>query len=195
MKLIVGLGNPGSKYALNRHNIGFMALDAFAIGAGVTESQWKNEHKALTFKMRLGSESFLLSKPQTFMNLSGESVAPLMNYYNITLDELLIVHDEVDLPYGKMKFQRRRSPGGNNGIKSTHQHLGTDDYCRLRVGVGRPSNSKMSVADWVLQDFSKEEMKLMPDYLEVIGDAIESFVTMGFEKSATAFNSRQLEGT
>lgn len=195
MKLIVGLGNPGGKYALNRHNIGFMALDAFAMSAGGASVQWKNEHKALTLKVRAETDSFLLAKPQTFMNLSGESVAPLMSYYNITLDDLLIIHDEVDLPFGKMKFQRRRSPGGNNGIKSTHQHLGTDDYSRLRVGVGRPSNSNMSVADWVLQNFSKEEMNVMPDYLEQLCNAIESFVDLGFEKSATTFNSRQLEGT
>jgi len=192
MKLIVGLGNPGAKYALTRHNVGFMALDAFAHGAGASENQWKKEHKALTFKARMGSEAFLLAKPQTFMNLSGESVAPLMKYYDIALEDLLIIHDEVDLPFGKMKFQKKRSPGGNNGIKSTHQHLGTDDYTRLRVGVGRPSNTKMSVADWVLQNFSETEMKWMPELLDLIGDAMESFVHVGFEKSATAFNSKQL---
>lgn len=192
MKLIVGLGNPGPKYSLNRHNIGFMALDALARGAGVPDSQWKSEHKALTLKLRVDSESFLLVKPQTYMNLSGESVAPLMKYYNLTLDDLLVVHDEVDLPYGKLKFQRRRSPGGNNGIKSIHHMLGTDDYVRMRVGVGRPTNSHMSVADWVLQNFSDDEMKFMPDYLEMIGDAIESFIVQGFEKSATAYNSRYL---
>ena len=169
-----------------------MALDAFALGAGVSENQWKSEHKALTVKLRMESESFLLVKPQTYMNLSGESVAPLMKYYDVHLDELLILHDEVDLPYGKLKFQRRRSPGGNNGIKSIHHLLGTDDYVRMRIGVSRPPNTKMSVADWVLQDFSNEEMKWMPDYLEMIGDGIESFITQGYEKSATAFNSRSL---
>jgi peptidyl-tRNA hydrolase, PTH1 family len=127
------------------------------------------------------------------MNLSGESVAPLMKYYDVQLNDLLVVHDEVDLPFGKMKFQRKRSPGGNNGIKSIHQMLGTDDYIRLRVGVDRPPNPKMNMADWVLQNFSDEEMKWMPDYLDLIGDAIESFVNVGFEKSATAFNARQLK--
>ncbi len=193
MKLIVGLGNPGIKYSLNRHNIGFLALDAFAKGAGALENQWKSEQKAFTLKLRIENESFLLVKPQTYMNLSGESVAPLMKYYDVQLNDLLVVHDEVDLPFGKMKFQRKRSPGGNNGIKSIHQMLGTDDYIRLRVGVDRPPNPKMNMADWVLQNFSDEEMKWMPDYLDLIGDAIESFVNVGFEKSATAFNARQLK--
>lgn len=192
MKLIVGLGNPGGKYSLNRHNIGFMALDAFALGAGVSENQWKSEQKAHTLKLRIDGESCLFVKPQTFMNLSGESVAPLMKYYDVHLDDLLVIHDEVDLPFGKIKFQRRRSAGGNNGIKSIHHMLGTDDYVRLRVGVDRPSHSKMNLADWVLQNFSDQEMASMTDYLSLIGDGIESFVTKGFEKSATAFNNRSL---
>lgn len=192
MKLIVGLGNPGPKYALNRHNIGFMALDALAQAAGVSENQWKSENKAHTLKLRIDGEAFLLAKPQTYMNLSGESVAPIMKYYDIHLDDLLVIHDEVDLPFGKIKFQRRRSPGGNNGIKSIHHLLGTDDYVRMRIGVDRPPNPKMNMADWVLQNFSNEEMKWMPDYLEMINDGVESFITKGFEKSATAFNSRQL---
>lgn len=187
MKLIVGLGNPGPKYALTRHNIGFMALD-FVAESGGSSPHWKNELKALTHK----GGSSLLVKPQTFMNLSGESVAPLLKYYNLGLDDLLVVHDEVDLPFGKMKFQRRRSAGGNNGIKSIHQHLGTDDYVRLRVGVGRPSNPHVSVADHVLQNFSSEEMGHMSDYLQMIADGVESFIKLGFEKSATAFNNRQL---
>lgn len=192
MKVVVGLGNPGPKYALNRHNIGFMALDAFARGAGAPENQWKSEHKALTLKLRIEGEAFLFVKPQTYMNLSGESVAPLMKYYDIHLDDLLVIHDEVDLPFGKIKFQRRRSAGGNNGIKSIHHLLGTDDYVRMRIGVGRPPHPKMSVADWVLQNFSQQEMDLMGEYLDLIGDGIESFILKGFEKSATAFNNRSL---
>lgn len=193
MKLIVGLGNPGAKYALNRHNIGFMALDAYARSAGAFENQWKSEQKALTLKLRLKDENLLLVKPQTYMNLSGESVAPLMKYYDLDLNDLIVIHDEVDLPYGKIKFQRKRSPGGNNGIKSIHHLLGTDDYVRMRVGVDRPPNPKMNMADWVLQNFSDEEMKWMPDYLEMISDGIDSFATQGYEKTATAFNSRQLK--
>ncbi len=192
MKVVVGLGNPGPKYALNRHNIGFMALDAFARGAGAPENQWKSEHKALTLKLRIEGEAFLFVKPQTYMNLSGESVAPLMKYYDIHLDDLLVIHDEVDLPFGKIKFQRRRSAGGNNGIKSIHHLLGTDDYVRMRIGVGRPPHPKMSVADWVLQNFSQEEMDRMGEYLDLIGDGVESFILKGFEKSATAFNNRSL---
>jgi PTH1 family peptidyl-tRNA hydrolase len=192
MKLVVGLGNPGPKYSFNRHNIGFMALDAFAQGFGPASLSWKNEHKALTLKFAVEKEQVLLCKPQTFMNLSGESVAPLLNYYNLSLDDLIVLHDEVDLPFGRMKFQRRRSPGGNNGIKSIHHLLGTDDYVRLRLGVGRPPHPKMSMADWVLQDFSKEEMEWMPEYLEMIMDGLKSFLGSGYEKAATAFNNRAL---
>jgi len=169
-----------------------MALDAFAQGFGPASLSWKNEHKALTLKFAVEKEQVLLCKPQTFMNLSGESVAPLLNYYNLSLDDLIVLHDEVDLPFGRMKFQRRRSPGGNNGIKSIHHLLGTDDYVRLRLGVGRPPHPKMSMADWVLQDFSKEEMEWMPEYLEMIMDGLKSFLGSGYEKAATAFNNRAL---
>lgn len=191
MKMIAGLGNPGAKYVLTRHNIGFMALDALA-GAAGPQASWKSEHKAHTLKLRLGSESFLLVKPQTFMNLSGESIVPLMKYYEIQQKDLLVVHDEIDQPFGRMKFQIRRGAGGHNGIKSIHHHLGNDDYARLRVGVGRPSNDKMEVADWVLQNFSSEEMKSIPQFLDLIMDGIEYYIEFGFEKAATEFNSRSI---
>lgn len=191
MKLIAGLGNPGGKYALTRHNIGFMALDALAQSVGA-DSGWRSEQKAHTLKLKIGSESFLLVKPQTFMNLSGESIVPLMKYYDVPQTDLLVVHDEIDQPYGKLKFQIRRGAGGHNGIKSIHQHIGNDDYARLRVGVGRPSNEKMEVADYVLQNFSKEEMTSIPDFLNLIIDGIEFFVEKGFEKAASEFNNKSI---
>jgi PTH1 family peptidyl-tRNA hydrolase len=199
MKLIVGLGNPGPKYALTRHNIGFLAMDAFKEIHGDT-SAWKNEHKAETAKIRLGTEQILLAKPQTFMNLSGQSVVALMQFYQIPKENLLVVQDEVDLPFGGMKIVVKRGAGGHNGIKSVTELTGGDDYARLRLGVGKPPNfvddegkvtrSTMEVSEWVLNNFSKEEMKALPDFIEKASKAIEIFSTEGLQKALNQFNQK-----
>lgn len=134
MKLIVGLGNPGPEYALTRHNIGFLVVDAFN-EIHNNGGRWRSEHKALTSKLRLKDEQVLLVKPQTFMNLSGQAVSALLGFYNIPISDLLVVQDEVDLKFGEMKFVKKRGPGGHNGIRSVTEQLGTDDYARLRLGV------------------------------------------------------------
>lgn len=199
MKLIVGLGNPGAQYALTRHNIGFMAVDAFKEIHG-ENGGWRSEHKAETMKLRLGNEQVLLAKPQTFMNLSGQSVGALLQFYNIDPVDLLVVHDEVDLKFATMKFQVRRGHGGHNGIRNIHELLGSDAYARLKLGVGRPpqyvdddgkiTRPTMEVGDWVLKSFAKDEFKAMPDYLAKSCDAIESFIRDGVEKAATRFNQK-----
>jgi PTH1 family peptidyl-tRNA hydrolase len=137
MKLIVGLGNPGPKYLTTRHNIGFLFIDAIVMSLE-GKLQYKSEFKAETQKTKIAGEPVILCKPQTFMNLSGESVQPLLSFYNMTPDDLLVVHDEIDQPFGHLKFQTKRGHGGHNGIRNIHQMLGTDAYSRLRVGVGRP---------------------------------------------------------
>jgi len=199
MKLIVGLGNPGPKYALTRHNIGFLACDAFKEIHG-DGSPWKSEHKAETAKIRLGSEQVLLVKPQTFMNLSGQSVVAIMGFYQIPKENLLVIQDEVDLPFGGMKFVTKRGAGGHNGIRSVTELTGGDDYARLRLGVGKPPNfvddegkvtrSTMEVSEWVLNNFSKEEMKTLPDFIEKAAKGIEVFSTQGLQKALNQFNQK-----
>lgn len=191
MWLIVGLGNKGSKYLITRHNIGFMAVDAFAQAFG--QPPEKSEHKAITRRMRIDGEDVLLAKPQTFMNLSGESVQALSHFYKIPPENILVVHDDIDQGFGAVKFQKNRGAGGHNGIKSVTQMLGTNAYPRLKLGVGRPANSKMDVAAYVLQNFSDSEQSELSSFIEMSVEAIEAFIFDGFEKAANKFNSKKQE--
>lgn len=186
MHLIVGLGNPGSKYALNRHNIGFMACDYWLKSLGGAD--YREEHKALTKRFKLESHDVILAKPQTFMNLSGESVIALMNFYKIPKENLLVLHDEVDFAFGTIKIQHNRSPAGQNGVKSISQQLGHNEYARLRLGIGRPPHPDFALSDWVLGNFSKEENVHIEKYLEATSDAIECFILEGLNKASTNFN-------
>ena len=175
MHLFVGLGNPGSEYELTRHNIGFMLMDALAHSFG---TQYKSEHNGLTSKIK---SDILIVKPQTYMNLSGECVQPLMSFYKIPPENIVVCHDEVDIPFGRLKLQNDRSPGGHNGIKSIHQKIGSN-YKRLRMGVGRPSIPQMQVVDYVLQNFNPKELELMPDVLENSIETLLGLLDVGFDK-------------
>lgn len=186
MFLIVGLGNPGSKYAFNRHNIGFLACDYWL--KSLNGSDYREEHKALTKKFKLNDHDVLLAKPQTFMNLSGESVVAMMNFYKIPKENLLVIHDDIDLPFGTMKLQHNRGAGGQNGVKSISQLLGHSEYARLKMGVGRPSHPDFAVSDYVLGNFPKEEAAVLDRYLETAADAVESFILEGLNKASTKFN-------
>lgn len=202
MKLIVGLGNPGLRYQTTRHNIGFLFVDAL-VEVFIGKRDFKNEFNAETQKIKVGDEQVLLCKPQTFMNLSGEAVQPIMKFYNLELKDLLVVHDEVDQPFGQLKFQIKRGHGGHNGIRNIHQVLGSDDYARLRMGVGRPpvfvdndgepTGKTMEVADWVLQQFSKVEQQKIPDFLELGIQGVETWVPSGVSQAATQFNGKEVE--
>lgn len=187
MWLIVGLGNPGSKYLLTRHNIGFMAIDAYVKSLGNPPE--KSEKKSITYHCRLDDTKIILAKPQTYMNLSGDSVQELSQFYEIKPENIIVLHDEVDQPFGQMKIQRARGHGGHNGIRDLQEKLGVNTYQRIRLGVSRPPNPKQSVADYVLQNFNKTELEALPDFLNTAGDAIESLITIGFEKTATKFNT------
>lgn len=186
MFLIVGLGNPGNKYVMTRHNIGFMACDYWLKSLGGAD--WRDEHKALTKKFKFEGHEVLLAKPQTFMNLSGESVIALMNFYKIDHSKLLVVHDEVDFPFGTIKMQFNRSPGGQNGVKNITQMIGSQEYARLRMGIGRPADPRFNIADYVLGNFSKEEQINLDKILETAADAIESFIIDGINKASTKYN-------
>lgn len=190
MWLIVGLGNPGKKYLLTRHNIGFLAVDRFAKSLGVPEPT-REERKALVSKFRLGEEEIVLAKPQTFMNLSGESVQALIQFYKVELDHLIVLHDEVDLPFAQMKIQKERGHGGHNGVRDIHAKLGGNNYARIRLGVGRPPHPAMQVADFVLQNFNDSEMAELPDFLDRCGDAIQALIEEGFAKAAGKFNGKE----
>lgn len=186
MYLVVGLGNPGSKYSLNRHNIGFMACDYWL--KSLNGSDYREEHKALTKRFKLNDLDVILAKPQTYMNKSGESVISLMNFYKIPKENLLVVHDDIDLPFASMKLHFNRGAGGQNGVKSISQLLGGNEYARLKLGVGRPPHPDFAVSDYVLGNFPKEEMAQMDQYLEAASDAIESFIFDGLTKASTKFN-------
>ncbi|PIS11404.1 MAG: aminoacyl-tRNA hydrolase [Bdellovibrio sp. CG10_big_fil_rev_8_21_14_0_10_47_8] len=188
MFLVVGLGNPGAKYALTRHNIGFMAVDLFAMSAG--NPPWKEEHKALTCRFQMDDQTILLAKPMTYMNKSGESVQSLMQFYKIEMNHLLVVQDDIDQALGMMRFHQNRGHGGHNGIRSISELLGSADYARLKLGVGRPPHPDMEVADYVLQKFSAEEQSKLPDFLNKAGDALESLIFEGLQIASTKFNGR-----
>lgn len=202
MKLIVGLGNPGPKYQLTRHNIGFLFVDALAeVFSGARA--YKSEFKSETQKLKIGDEHVIVCKPQTFMNLSGEAVQPILKFYNLEMRDLLVVHDEVDVPFGQMRFQFKRGHGGHNGIRNIHQMLGSDDYARLRLGVGRPpvfvddeggkTRNVMEVHEWVLSAFSKAEMSALPEFMDLAIKGAEVWAKRGTAQAATEFNSKAIE--
>ena len=171
MKLFVGLGNPGAKYAGNRHNIGFMALDRIAADHGF--SPWKAQFKGLVSQGTLGPEKVLLLKPQTFMNVSGESVRPAMEFWKLTPSDITVFHDELDLAPGKARVKAGGGHAGHNGLRSMHQHLGTGAYGRVRLGIGHPGH-KDAVAAYVLNDFAKSEQDWLDDLLRGISDGAEA---------------------
>jgi peptidyl-tRNA hydrolase, PTH1 family len=175
MKLIVGLGNPGSQYEKTRHNIGFVIVDALAerLGISLNQSKFKGVYGTYHYK----GEKIVLLKPLTYMNLSGESIVPLMDYFDIDEEDLLVIYDDLDLPVGKIRLRQKGSAGGHNGIKSTIAHLGTQNFNRIRVGIDRPTNG-MSVPDYVLGRFSKDEQA---DLDKVIIDSVDACETW-FEK-------------
>ena len=166
MKLFVGLGNPGAKYAANRHNIGFMAVDRIAADHGF--GPWKPRFQGLFAEGRLGSERVALLKPQTFMNLSGQSVGEAMRYLKLEPADVVVLHDELDLAPGKCRVKQGGGHAGHNGLRSIHQHIGAD-YDRVRLGIGHPGH-KDRVAGYVLSDFAKAEQDGLDDLLRGISD-------------------------
>mgnify|MGYP001259448908 CR=1 FL=1 len=164
MQLFVGLGNPGSQYAGNRHNIGFMAVDRIAEVYGF--GPWRSRFKGLTAEGVINGEKVLLLKPQTYMNLSGESVAEAMRFYKLPLEALLVFHDELDVAPGKLKMKVGGGAAGHNGLRSIDSHLGPD-YRRARLGIGHPG-SKERVHGWVLGDFAKADQPWLEAFLDAI---------------------------
>ena len=166
MKLFVGLGNPGAKYAGNRHNIGFMAVDRIAEDHGF--APWRGKFQGKVSEGRLGREKVIFLKPETFMNLSGQSVGEAMRFYKLAPDDVTVFHDELDLAPGKCRVKVGGGHAGHNGLRSIHQHIGPE-YQRVRLGIGHPGD-KNKVAAYVLRDFAKSEGEWLDDVLRGISD-------------------------
>ncbi len=173
MKLLVGLGNPGAKYAQNRHNIGFMAMDRIAADHGF--SGWRSKFQGLTCDGRFGPERVTLLKPETFMNLSGQSVGEAMRYLKLAPQDVIVFHDEIDLAPGKVRLKTGGGHAGHNGLRSIHGHIGPD-YDRVRMGVGHPGH-KDAVPGYVLRDFPKTDAAWLDDELRGISDGIAELIT------------------
>lgn len=186
MLLMVGLGNPGTKYAGNRHNIGFMALDRIAADHGF--SPWKARFQGLVAEGRLGEQRVTALKPQTFMNLSGQSVGEAMRYLKLTPAEVVVLHDELDLAPGICRLKAGGGHAGHNGLRSIHQHIG-EGYRRLRIGIGHPGH-KDRVSGYVLSDFAKPEEAMLDDLLRGISDGAEALARDDGAAFGTALAAR-----
>lgn len=186
MKLIVGLGNVGHKYDQTRHNVGFEVLDRLAERFG--DGQAKDKFEGRLIEARVGSERVLLLWPHTFMNLSGQSVRPAMDFYKLELSDLLVVCDDFNLPLGKLRFRREGSAGGQNGLADIIRRLGSEEFSRLRVGIG-PVPASWNAADFVLGKFSATEKDTVKEVLARAADGSECWVTSGVETSMNRFNS------
>lgn len=185
--LIVGLGNPGKMYNRTRHNVGFEMVDAIAEAEGI--SMGSVSFKSLFGKGYIGNTPVMLAKPQTFMNCSGESVGALVSYYKIPVKQVLLIYDDLDLPFAKLRLLPKGGHGGHNGMKSVINHLkGSRDFPRLRIGIGRPPG-KMDAAYFVLRQFNKQEREELDFTLQTGVDAMRILLLEGFDKSATFVNS------
>jgi PTH1 family peptidyl-tRNA hydrolase len=182
--LIAGLGNPGRDYRENRHNIGFMVVDKLAEVYGVRLG--RVQHKAITGEGRIKERSIILVKPQTYMNRSGDSIGPLVNYFRVAVENVLVIYDEIDLPFGTLRLRSQGGSGGHNGMKSVIQHLG-NDFPRLRLGIGRPSG-RMPPAAYVLQDFGKDDQPVLVELIDSAIQTIETILVDGVDLAMTRHN-------
>jgi peptidyl-tRNA hydrolase, PTH1 family len=184
MKLIVGLGNPGKKYENTRHNMGFLFADYFADKNGI---KLKKEHKGRAGRGEINGEKFILLKPETFMNLSGEAVQPVAAFNKVKNTDILVVHDDVDLPPLTVRIKKGGGDGGHNGLKSITEMIGDNSYIRVRVGAGRPENPQMDTADWVLSKIPDEQKEVLNKKFEIIEKFVSGWVAQGYDRAASKF--------
>ena len=192
--LVVGLGNPGRKYQNTRHNIGFMILDRMVEKGGGefrAEARWKAEFARLG---AAGEKAVTLLKPQTFMNLSGESVGAAMRFYKVSAEQVLVVYDDVELEPGQLRFRARGGAGGHNGIKSIIQHLGTEKFPRLKVGVGRAADSRVPLSEHVLGKFSEPEREGVENCLDRAAEGVRFALAHGVLAAMNQFNAKPTPG-
>ncbi|MFN8462574.1 MAG: aminoacyl-tRNA hydrolase [Anaerolineales bacterium] len=183
--LFIGLGNPGREYANTRHNFGFMAIDRLAVR--LNARGMKVQSKAIVMDSKYEDHKLILAKPQTFMNLSGQSVQGLAHFYKIPNENLMILSDDLDLPFGTIRIRASGGPGGQRGLSSILEKLGTKDIPRMRLGIGRPPG-RMDPADYVLQNFSRDDLKSLSELLDRAADAALEFVINGLTAAMNKFN-------
>ena len=184
--LIVGLGNPGPAYAGNRHNVGFMVLDLLAERVGGRFKAHKG--RADIVEGRLAGEPVVLAKPKSYMNESGGPVASVRGFFKIPLEQVVVVHDELDITYGTLRLKRGGGDGGHNGLRSLSRSLGSREYLRVRGGIGRPPG-RQDPADFVLEDFRAAERKDLPFFVDRAADAVEALITVGLEPAQNRFHA------
>jgi peptidyl-tRNA hydrolase, PTH1 family len=184
-QLIVGLGNPGKDYVDTRHNVGFRVLDELARRYGLAFG--KTERKAQIASGVIRGRKVILAKPQTFMNLSGEAVRSLSDFYKVELGKIIVVADDLDIPLGTVRLRKSGGAGGQNGMKSVIQHLGTQEFSRLRFGIGRPPG-KMQARDYVLSSFKGDDAILAAQVIDRAADAVETWLVEGIELAMTRHN-------
>ncbi|MEA5113770.1 MAG: aminoacyl-tRNA hydrolase [Geobacteraceae bacterium] len=188
VKLVVGLGNPGSRYQWTRHNAGFMVLDRLSVTAGISIA--KKTFSGLCGEGHWQGIRIILLKPQTFMNLSGRSVAEAARFHKIDLDDLIVVHDDLDIPFGRIKMKSGGGNGGHNGLKSITSSLGSGEFIRLRIGIGRPVRG--DAVDYVLSPFEKNEMNGLLPVLDGAADMLETLFIEGLPKAMSIYNNKDL---
>ncbi|MFA5103577.1 MAG: aminoacyl-tRNA hydrolase [Candidatus Margulisiibacteriota bacterium] len=189
MYLIVGLGNPGKQYENTRHNIGFKVIEELARRYGAV-LRFKSAFNAFVSKADIEGENALLFLPQTYMNNSGQAVSSIMRKYALKPGHLIVIHDEIDLPSATIKIKNGGGAAGHNGLGSIIEHLGSRDFIRIRIGIGRPDKEKLSGAEYVLSPFSKSEKKLFKDAVCYAADAAEAVLLQGTEKAMNSFNKK-----
>lgn len=185
MKLYVGLGNPGKEYEKTRHNVGFCVMDCFANKTGLIFDQKK--FNALYGKIKINGEDVIAVKPLTYMNLSGEAVREIANFYKIETNDIVIIHDDIDLPLGKLRLRYNGSGGGHNGMKNIVLNMSTQEIKRIRVGVS--NNKLIDQKDYVLGKFSKEEQKIMKEAFDKAADALIDYTKVTFDQLMNKYNS------
>ena len=186
--LVVGLGNPGKEYAGNRHNVGFMVADLLARRLGARFGRHRRAvAEVAEGRLGLGGPKLVLAKPMTYMNLSGGPVAALAQFYKVLPDQVIAVHDELDIPYGRLRVKCGGGEGGHNGLRSMSKSLGTKDYVRVRLGIGRPPG-RQDPADYVLSDFSSAERKDLEFLVDRSADVVEALVMRGLEWTQNAYH-------
>lgn len=185
MKMIIGLGNPGRQYEQTRHNIGFHVIDELAkrLDAPAMQSKFNGMYTVI----HRPEGKVMLVKPLTYMNLSGECVRPLADYYNVDIDQIVVIYDDLDFAPGELRLRQKGSAGGHNGMKSLIAHLGTDKFNRVRMGIGRPIGG-MKVSDYVLSSFSKEDIPLMEEAIQKSADACEEWLKSPYLEVMNKFN-------
>lgn len=186
MKIIVGLGNPGDEYEATRHNVGFRVVDRLSsrFGGNFKKARFKSVESSID----IDGSKLVLVKPSTYMNLSGEAVSGAIRFYKRKADSLLVIHDDLDLPLGRLKFSHASSAGGHHGVESIIEHLGTQHFSRLRFGIGKPMRSGQTV-DYVLSSFKEEESKILEEAIDQAAEAVLYFIKNGIQAAMNYYNS------